>query len=459
VISSIDGRTSPGLGARAVHLRGDDPSRGKRRLVRAIDVPQVHFAAANRPGELEPSSGLEPETYGLRNRCSTTELRWRTFAYACSRAKGERRCSNRVLAAQVAGVAAGAARMLESWQSRRMIDLRSDTLTLPTAAMRRAMAEAELGDDVYGEDPTARRLQERAAELLGKPAALFVPSGTMANQLALLGHCERGNDVLTGEGNHCVLYESGAGAAWAQVNFSVVGRGGLFSAAEMLDAIKPPEYHFPQTRLVAIENTHNRSGGRVFPQADVIAIGAAAHAQQLAVHLDGARIWNAAVATGLTPSELAAPADSVSACFSKGLGAPIGSVLAGSVDFIRKAHRYRKMLGGGMRQIGVLCAAALYALDHHRERLAEDHAHARRLAVALAELPGFSLDLASVQTNVVAFDVRGMSAREFVQRAAAEGVRLNALGPARLRAVTHIDVAAADIDTAVLALARVLRHA
>lgn len=335
-----------------------------------------------------------------------------------------------------------------------MIDLRSDTVTRPTAAMRRIMAEADVGDDVYGEDPNARRLEERAAELLGKPAALFVPTGTMANQLALLCHCERGNDVLVGQDNHCVLYESGAGAAWAQVNFSVVGRDGFFDAEQMVASVKPAESHFPQTRLVAIENTHNRSGGQVFPQSDVIAIGEAAHGHGLSLHLDGARIWNASVATGLAPSELAEPADTVSACFSKGLGAPVGSVLAGSVEIIRKAHRYRKMLGGGMRQVGVLCAAALHALDHHRARLADDHTNAKRLAEGLAQLREFSVDMSSVQTNIVAFELRAGLARDFVLRAAELGVRLNALGPQRVRAVTHLDVSAADIETALARLAQ-----
>jgi len=324
--------------------------------------------------------------------------------------------------------------------------------------MRLAMAEAEVGDDVYGEDPTARRLEERAAELLGKPAALFVPTGTMANQLALLCHCERGNEVLVGEGNHCMLYESGAGSAWAQVSFSVVGRSGLFTAEEMVAAIKPEEYHFPQTRLCALENTHNRAGGRVFPQADVIAIAEAAHARGVPVHLDGARIWNASVHTGLPEAQLAAPADSVSACFSKGLGAPVGSVLAGSVELIRKAHRYRKMLGGGMRQVGVLCAAALFALNEQRARLAEDHEHARRLAFGLAELPGVKLDPAAVQTNIVAFELTGLPAADFVRLAAERGVRMNAIGPQRVRAVTHLDVSARDVERALSALSTIARR-
>jgi threonine aldolase len=338
-----------------------------------------------------------------------------------------------------------------------MIDLRSDTLTRPSPGMRRAMADAEVGDDVYGEDPTALRLQERAAELFGKAAALFVPTGTMANQLALLCHCERGQDVLVGEGAHCMLYESGAGAAWAGVNFSVVGQGGLFDAAQMIAAIKPSEYHFPQTRLVALENTHNRSGGQVFPQEDVVAIAEAAHARDLFVHLDGARIWNASVATGVSVAELAAPADSVSACFSKGLGAPVGSVLAGSAELIQKAHRYRKMLGGGMRQIGVLCAAALYALERQRERLAEDHENARRLAQGLAGLPGVVLDLNTVRTNIIAFEVQTMHAPAFVKRCADAGVRLGAIGQQRLRAVTHLDVSRADIDTALSCFSHALR--
>jgi threonine aldolase len=339
-----------------------------------------------------------------------------------------------------------------------MIDLRSDTVTRPGDGMRRAMATAEVGDDVYGEDPTALRLQERAADLLGKEAALFVPTGTMANQLALLCHCERGNDVLVGEGSHCMLYESGAGAAWAQVNFSVVGQGGLFTTDEMVAAVKPSEYHFPQTRLCSLENTHNRAGGKVFPQAEVERISEAAHARGIAVHMDGARIWNASIATGLSTKLLASPADTVSACFSKGLGAPVGSVLAGPRELIVRAHRYRKMLGGGMRQVGVLCAAALYALDHHFARLAEDHQNARRLAEGLAQSPGIALDPSQVETNIVIFEVRSMPAADFAQRAAAAGVRINAIGPKRIRAVTHLDVTARDIEAALTALSPIARE-
>lgn len=336
-----------------------------------------------------------------------------------------------------------------------MIDLRSDTVTRPTSAMRLAMAEAEVGDDVYGEDPTAQRLQARAAELLGKPAALFTPSGTMANQLALLCHCDRGDDVIVGEDSHIQLFESGAGAWIAQVNFSVVGRGGLFSAQELLASIKPDDVHYPQTRLCVLENTHNRAGGRVFPQSDVIAIAEAAHARGIAVHMDGARIWNAAAATGLSPAELVAPVDSVSACLSKGLGAPVGSVLAGSEALIAKAKRLRKMLGAGMRQIGILCAGGLYALEHHRERLREDHVHAQQFARGLAQLPFVRLNPELVQSNIVIFAVHGVTAKEFSRLAAEQGVRMNAVGPQHLRAVTHLDVTARDIQAALVALAQI----
>jgi threonine aldolase len=337
-----------------------------------------------------------------------------------------------------------------------VIDLRSDTVTRPTPAMREAMARAEVGDDVYGEDPTVLRLQQRAAELLGKEAALFVPTGTMANQIAMLCHCERGDEVLAGEGSHCMLYESGAASAWAGVSFCVVGQGGLFGAEQVRDAIKPPEYHYPRTRLVALENTHNRAGGRVFPQADVVAIAQLAHERGLAVHLDGARLWNAAVATGLAPAVLAAPADSVGACFSKGLGAPAGSVLAGTRAFVARAHRFRKMLGGGMRQAGVLAAAAEHALDHHRARIADDHGNARRLAEGLTRLPGASCDVAHVETNIVNFDLPALDAARFAVAAKSRGVLLNAIAPHRLRAVTHLDVAAADIDSALSRLREAL---
>jgi threonine aldolase len=334
-----------------------------------------------------------------------------------------------------------------------VIDLRSDTVTRPTDAMRRAMARAEVGDDVYGEDPTVRRLEERAAELLGKEHALFTPTGTMANQIALLVHCRRGDEVIVGEGAHVFFYEGGAGGAWAGVQFLEAGRGGLFTVAEMEACIKPDLYFLARTRLVAIENTHNRAGGRVFPQDDVVAVAERARSHGLAVHLDGARIWNAAIASRRSPAELAAPADTVSACFSKGLGAPVGSVIAGSSAHVELARRYRRMLGGGMRQAGVVCAAALHALDHHVERLAEDHEHARTLATALADARGIRCDPATVETNIVVFDLAAGDALDYVARAEKAGVLIHSIGPSRIRVVTHLGVSREDVGRAIGLLA------
>jgi len=326
-----------------------------------------------------------------------------------------------------------------------MIDLRSDTVTKPSTAMRRAMSEAEVGDDVYGEDPTAQRLEARTAELVGKEAALFVPSGTMANQIALMLHCRAGDAVLIGEGTHCMMYETGAAAAWARVQFSVIGSGGLFSAAEMEAAIDPLVDYLPRSRLVVIENTHNRAGGRVFAQDEVNNIAARAHARGLSVHLDGARIWNAAVVTGLSPAQLAAPADTVSVCFSKGLGAPVGSALVGSRALIAEARRLRKMLGGGMRQVGVLCAAALIALEQ-RDRLSDDHVLAQRLAQGLVRDTSWSVDLGRVETNIVNIEVPADKAAQLAARLKEKGVLMNAVGASRLRAVTHRDLTTSDID-------------
>lgn len=334
------------------------------------------------------------------------------------------------------------------------IDLRSDTVTRPGEAMRRAMAAAEVGDDVYGEDPSARRLEERAAELLGHEAALFVSSGSMGNQIALMLHCRRGDDVIVGKDAHTTLYESGGAGALAGVQLSAVGTDGTFTVDELDAAIHPASaYHMPRSRLVVLENTHNRAGGLVWPQARVEAVCARARELGLATHLDGARIWNASVATGRAPRELAAPFDTVSACFSKGLGAPVGSVVAGSADRITEARRLRKMLGGAMRQVGVLCAAALYALDHHLPRLAEDHENARRLAIGLASVPGLHVDPGAVQTNIVNIDVDDAAA--FVARAREKGVLLNDMARRRVRAVTHLDVDAAAIDRAIAILAEV----
>jgi threonine aldolase len=334
------------------------------------------------------------------------------------------------------------------------IDLRSDTVTKPSPAMREAMARAEVGDDVYGEDPTAAALEARVAELFAKEAALFVPSGSMGNQLALMLHCRRGDAVIVGEGSHCMMFESGAGGALAGVQFSVAGQGGLFDADELERALYPRHDMFPRSRLVVLENTHNRAGGRVFPLATVRAIAQRARALGLALHMDGARLWNAAAATGEALSALAEPVDSLSVCFSKGLGAPVGSALVGSRDLLREARRLRKMLGGGMRQVGVLCAAALHALEHQRERLVEDHVHARRLAAGLAGLEGIAIDVQGVETNIVMIQLTKRDAAEVVRRLAEAGVLVNAVGPRSLRAVTHCDVGLPDIDRALDAFAR-----
>jgi threonine aldolase len=338
-----------------------------------------------------------------------------------------------------------------------MLDLRSDTVTRPTPAMREAMARAEVGDDVYGEDPSVARLEERVAAITGKAAALFVPSGTMGNQIALLCHCRQGDEVVIGEGAHCAFYESGAGAAWAGVQFEVAGKGGLFTADELGRAVKPPYYYHPRARLVALENTHNRAGGKVFPQSDVVAIAARARVEGLGVHLDGARIWNASVATGLPVAELCAPFDTVSVCFSKGLGAPVGSALCADRDTILAARRFRKMLGGGMRQAGVLAAAALYALEHHRERMADDHAAARAIAEALRAVGGVSVW--DVETNIVNVDLPGVPAERLVERARARGVLVSPSAPERVRIVTHLDLPAARVDEAASVLAAAAKGA
>lgn len=344
----------------------------------------------------------------------------------------------------------------------RPIDLRSDTVTRPTAAMREAMARAEVGDDVYGEDPTVNRLEEITAALLGKEAALFVPSGTMGNQIALQVHTRRGDEVLVGEDAHLLTDESGAGAAWAGVQFRAVGRGGLFSAEELGAAIHEPDMHCARQRLVALENPHNRAGGRVLGVREARAIGALAREKKLGLHLDGARIWNAAIALGVAPSELAAPFDTVNVCYSKGLGAPVGSALLGSRELITEARLFRKMFGGGMRQAGVLAAAALYALEHHRERVAEDHEAARALAAALAEVadaagPQRAVVLAA-ETNQVNVDTPGVPADRLVAAAQRRGVLVGAMGPFRTRAVAHLDVARAEVPVAARALAEALRE-
>jgi threonine aldolase len=298
------------------------------------------------------------------------------------------------------------------------IDLRSDTVTRPTPAMRAAMAAAEVGDDVYGEDPTVNRLQALAAARLGTAAAIFVPSGTMANQAALRALTAPGDVVLAGAGCHVLRYESGAAAAFSGVQIQTIGADGLFGPDEMVAALPPRDHHYAPVTTVAIENTHNLSGGRVFPFERVRAIVAAARERGLKLHLDGARLWNAVVATAIPAPRWTEGFDTVSFCLSKGLGAPAGSLVCGSAELIDRVHRIRKMLGGGMRQVGMLCAAALYALEHHRARLADDHANARRFADGLARIGGVVVDPSRVDTNIVIFEVAPIPADELSRRLA-----------------------------------------
>lgn len=336
-----------------------------------------------------------------------------------------------------------------------VIDLRSDTITKPTLAMREAMARAEVGDDVYGEDPSVQRLEEQVAGLLGKQAALFVPSGTMSNQIGLLLHTRPGDEVLVSEAAHMIWDESGAGAALAGVQFRELGTRGVFTPDDVSNARKPERYFHPRTRLVCVENTHNRSGGRVFPQASVVAIAERAKELGLGLHLDGARLWNAAVASGRAASELAAPFDTVSVCFSKGLGAPVGSALCGSREDILRARRFRKMLGGGMRQAGILAAAALHALEHHRERLVVDHEHARMLASALERLPGFQVE--APETNIVVMHHEANGCSELADALAQRGVLAGLLDAHTLRLVTHLDISPEQARDAAAAIEQLVR--
>jgi threonine aldolase len=341
------------------------------------------------------------------------------------------------------------------------VDLRSDTVTRPSAGMRQAMAAAPVGDDQYGEDPSVNRLQERIAELLGKEAALFVPSGTMANQIGLKVLTRPGDEVVLGHEAHMVWHEAGAGAANSGVQFAAVGRGGLFTVEDLRAAHKPAGHIvFPPTTLVAVENTHNRGGGVVFPQSDAIAICATSRELGMASYLDGARLFNAAAASGRSLAELAAPFDLVSVALSKGLGCPVGSVLVGGAAAIARAHRARRMFGGAMRQAGILAAAGLWALEHNLDRLAEDHANARLLADRLADMRSIEIDLATVQTNIVIFHmVEGApDAAAIVARAREAGVLISAFAARTLRAVTHIDVGREDCRRAAERLAAVVER-
>ena len=340
------------------------------------------------------------------------------------------------------------------------IDLRSDTVTKPTPAMRKAMTDAEVGDDVFGEDPTVNALQEKVARMLGKEASIFVPSGTMANQLAIKSHTQPGDEVIIETTSHPYNFEGGASAALSGIQFNCLqGIRGILEPSQIEEAIRPDDHHFPVTRLVCLENTHNRGGGSIYPIERIAEISRLARSKGLLVHLDGARLWNASVATGVKPLEYAQWADSVSVCLSKGLGAPVGSLVAGSRTFIERVHRFRKMFGGGMRQVGIIAAAGIYALDHHIERLKEDHQKAKHLALGLHEIQGVSIDPEYVETNIVIFDIAemGMTAAQVRDEMKKKGVLIHPFGRTQIRLVTHLDVSKEDIETALKAFREVLR--
>ncbi len=342
------------------------------------------------------------------------------------------------------------------------IDLRSDTVTRPTEGMRKTMAAAEVGDDVYGEDPTVNQLQSMLAERLGKEAGLFMASGTMSNHVGINTHTHHGTEVICHRWAHVFNFEGGAGPAMSGVGFNPLeGEHGLITAEQVTAAIRPGAIHYPVTSLIAIENTHNKAGGTIFPLGEIRSIRKVADAHGLPMHLDGARLFNASVAAGIDVALWAEPFDSVSICLSKGLGAPVGSVLIGSKEFIGKALRVRKRFGGAMRQAGVLAAAGIYALEHHVERLADDHHNARRLAEGINNLSGFSVSLQTVQTNIIMVNVEGtgLGEVEVKDRLAEAGVLVHPFGPGHLRLVTHLDVSTEEIDQALTAFVGVAEQA
>lgn len=349
----------------------------------------------------------------------------------------------------------------------RNVELRSDTFTRPSPAMRRAMAEAEVGDDVWNEDPTVHRLEARAAELTGKEAAVFVASGTQGNLVGLLSHTSQGDEVIVGDQSHILRYEVAGAAVVGGLQIRTVSNGvdGHVDPVAVRRLIRPPDVHEPRTGCVAVENSHNRCGGRVLTRDQIAAVSAVAHDAGVPVHLDGARVFNAATALATSTRELVEPVDSVTFCLSKGLGAPVGSVLCGSEPYIAQARRWRKLLGGGMRQVGVLAAAGLYALEHHIDRLPEDHANARRFAEGIARAPGITVNVDAVETNMVFFELSGLEATvpQFVELLAQHGVRVAATQSLSgdglvMRAVTSLEVDGEDIDHAVAVVASVTRE-
>jgi threonine aldolase len=341
-----------------------------------------------------------------------------------------------------------------------LVDLRSDTVTKPSSGMRKAMAEAEVGDDVYHEDPSVNRLEEMVAALYGKEAALYVASGTMANQLAIRAQTHHGDEIIMERTSHPFNSEAGALAALAGVQVNLIdGKRGLMEVEQIKAVVRTPNVHHAPTALICLENTHNRGGGSVWPLDNIRAIREFANSVEVPMHLDGARLMNACVATGLTPKDYARYFDSCTLCLSKGLGAPVGSLVIGSKDFITRAHRFRKQFGGGMRQAGILAAAGIYALEHNVERLAEDHLNAKRLAKGIAEIDGLDIDVNAVETNILFFHVRkpGLTVPMLLDRMKAEGVLMGGTGPNTIRAVSHLDVSKDGIDRAIEVLRKLAR--
>lgn len=345
--------------------------------------------------------------------------------------------------------------MVEGGSTVKLIDLRSDTVTQPTPAMRDAMYRAEVGDDGYGEDPTINRLEAMAAEAMGKEAAMFCASGTMSNLVAVLTHCRRGDEVIVGSESHILFNEVAGSSALGGVQLRVVpnGAAGRLDPAAVEAVVRPDYIAFPPTGLLCLENTHNRCCGAVLTIDYMRTMGELAASHGIPIHLDGARIFNAAVYLGVPVAQLAAEATSVSFCLSKGLAAPVGSLLCGSAEYVARARRNRRMVGGGMRQAGILAAAGIVAIETMIDRLAEDHANAKRLAAGLANVPGIAIDAAAVQTNIVVFDYEGRDPAAFVDGLRREGVLLSSFGPRRFRMVTHHGIAAADIEAALAAVA------
>jgi threonine aldolase len=340
-----------------------------------------------------------------------------------------------------------------------VVDLRSDTVTKPSPAMRKAMAEAEVGDDVFHEDPSVNRLEEMVAALYGKEAALYVASGTMANQLAIRAQTHHGDEIIMERTSHPFNSEAGALAALAGVQVHLIdGTHGIIDVEQIKAAVRIPNVHHAPTALICLENTHNRGGGSIWPLDKIRLTREFASSVGVPMHLDGARLMNACVATGLTPKDYAQYFDSCTLCLSKGLGAPVGSLVIGSMAFVTRAHRFRKQFGGGMRQAGILAAAGIYALEHNVERMAEDHLNAKRLAGGIAEIDGLDIDVHAVETNILFFHVHkpGLTVPILLERLKAEGVLMLGTGPNSIRAVTHLDVSKEGIDRAVEVLRKVV---